>query len=135
MIEQEDVNHPSYYAGDVETIEVIRYYCLDIGNVLKYLSRAGKKEISSEAKDLKKAYFYIKDYIGELHRSSIPMRSEPLKVPSFLKFEAFTKDKKYAVIMKHLENQGLVCNMGDGDIEVCEHVLLLLEKEIQTLEG
>lgn len=59
------VNHPSHYThGGIETIDYIRSklsaegfrsYCL--GNVLKYVSRAGKKGDATE--DLKKAQVYL----------------------------------------------------------------------------
>lgn len=55
-----------YNTGEKETIEIIedaglgKGFCL--GNAIKYLSRAGKKDGESEAKDLKKARDYICRY-------------------------------------------------------------------------
>ena len=53
----ETVNHPKHYGGDniYETIKVIEAWDLGfhLGNVVKYISRAGKKE--SIIEDLKKA--------------------------------------------------------------------------------
>ena len=66
------VNHPNYYNSQpsgIECIDIIRHYCFDIGNAIKYLWRAGlKKEIGldekqKEIEDLKKAIWYIKDRI------------------------------------------------------------------------
>ena len=66
------VNHPEYYnshPSSIECIDIIRHYCFDIGNAIKYLWRAGlKKEIGldekqKEIEDLKKAIWYIKDRI------------------------------------------------------------------------
>ena len=66
------VNHPNYYnshPSGIECIDIIRHYCFDIGNAIKYLWRAGlKKEIGldekqKEIEDLKKAIWYIKDRI------------------------------------------------------------------------
>ena len=61
------VNSPSHYtSGGIEAIDYIQAklgddgcvsYCL--GNVLKYVSRAGKKDISAETEDLKKAQWYL----------------------------------------------------------------------------
>jgi hypothetical protein len=56
------VNHPAHYGGannDYETIKVIEAWQLDfcLGNALKYISRAGKKE--DMIQDLKKAKWYI----------------------------------------------------------------------------
>ena len=63
------VNHPSYYTdGKIEVIEYIEDkklgYCL--GNAIKYISRAGKKDKSKEIEDLRKADWYIKRRIQEL---------------------------------------------------------------------
>ncbi len=58
---KEMVNHPKHYGGDniYETIKVIEAWELDfhLGNVVKYISRAGKKLDTLE--DLKKARWYL----------------------------------------------------------------------------
>lgn len=59
-----EINQPSYYggAGDVyETINVIEAWRLDfhLGNVVKYISRAGKKDPKTTLDDLKKARWYL----------------------------------------------------------------------------
>ena len=63
------VNHPSYYTdGKIEVIEYIEDkklgYCL--GNAIKYISRAGKKDKAKEIEDLRKADWYINRRIQEL---------------------------------------------------------------------
>ena len=61
------IDHPDYYGGDTpyETIKVMeawygvpfaQSFCL--GNVLKYLSRAGKKD-GDGLSDLKKSQWYL----------------------------------------------------------------------------
>lgn len=62
-----DPINPSHYkTGGIETIDYIEAklgvdgafsYCL--GNVLKYVSRAGKKDIATEREDLEKAQWYL----------------------------------------------------------------------------
>ena len=55
------VNHPRHYkAGGVETIDFIEAKDLNyrLGNVIKYVSRAGKKD-SDPLVDLKKARWYL----------------------------------------------------------------------------
>ena len=55
------VNHPPHYkSGGVETIDFIEAKDLNyrLGNVVKYVSRAGKKE-SDPIEDLKKALWYL----------------------------------------------------------------------------
>jgi hypothetical protein len=59
---QEQVNHPSHYQSadpTYETISVIEAWDLDfhLGNAVKYISRAGKK--NDEVEDLKKAVWYL----------------------------------------------------------------------------
>ena len=66
------VNHPSHYTdGKIEVIQYIEDkgfdYCL--GNAIKYISRAGKKEPGNrriEIQDLEKAVWYINRKIQEL---------------------------------------------------------------------
>lgn len=61
------VSHPDHYGGDVPTepIKVIREWGMNfaLGNAVKYLSRAGKKDPSKKVEDLSKAIFYIEDEI------------------------------------------------------------------------
>ena len=63
------VNHPAHYTdGRIEVIEYIEDkklgYCL--GNAVKYISRAGKKDPAKEVEDLEKAVWYIQRRIKEL---------------------------------------------------------------------
>ena len=64
----ETVEHPAHYGGDTtyETIKVIEAWDLDfhLGNVVKYVSRAGKK--GDELEDLRKAAFYLQRRIAHL---------------------------------------------------------------------
>lgn len=69
--EEDLVNHPLYYGGDdnpYETIKVINAWDLDfeLGNAIKYISRAGKKDPSKKVKDLKKAIWYINHTIERI---------------------------------------------------------------------
>lgn len=63
------VNQPSHYVdGNIEVIDFIEDkklgFCL--GNAIKYISRAGKKDPNKEVEDLKKANWYINRRIKEL---------------------------------------------------------------------
>ena len=64
------VNHPDHYGGDTpyEAIKVIRAWGLgfDLGNAVKYISRAGKKDPSKTIEDLEKAVWYLQDEIKHL---------------------------------------------------------------------
>lgn len=66
---EDSVNSPSHYTdGKIEVIEYIEDkklgFCL--GNAIKYISRAGKKDPTKEVEDLKKARWYIERRIKEL---------------------------------------------------------------------
>lgn len=68
------VNHPAHYTdGKIEVIDFIEDkklgYCL--GNVIKYVARAGKKDPAKEVEDLKKAEWYIKRRIKELEEAIV----------------------------------------------------------------
>jgi hypothetical protein len=61
------VNHPPHYkAGGIETIDFIEAKDLNyrLGNVVKYISRAGKKIGSDPIKDLEKAMWYLQREIN-----------------------------------------------------------------------
>ena len=65
-------NHPDYYGGEgniYEAIKIIEAYDLNfsLGNVIKYVLRAGKKN-ESAIEDLEKAARYIQFQIDYLRR-------------------------------------------------------------------
>lgn len=67
----EQVNHPQHYGGKdniYEAIKVINSWELDfnLGNTVKYISRAGKKDPNKKVEDLKKALFYLEYEIKKL---------------------------------------------------------------------
>ena len=66
----EAVNNPKHYGGNTtyEAIKVIEAWELNfhLGNVVKYISRAGKKDLTKTKEDLLKAKWYLERYIGTL---------------------------------------------------------------------
>lgn len=76
MDSESRVEHPNYYklSNGIEVLDVIRDLPFNIGNVVKYVIRAGKKKeagLSDKQKqleDLKKAKFYIEDAIKQLNK-------------------------------------------------------------------
>lgn len=72
----EAVDHPDHYGGKdnpYEAIKVIRAWDLgfSLGNAVKYISRAGKKDPAKRLEDLKKAAWYIQEEIeNESKRST-----------------------------------------------------------------
>ena len=63
------VNHPSHYAdGRIEVIDYIEDKNLGfhLGNAVKYISRAGKKDKAKTAEDIRKAIWYLERYLKSL---------------------------------------------------------------------
>lgn len=68
-IEHDVVNHPSHYTrGNIEVIDFIEDQQLPyhLGNVVKYVARAGYK--GDKVEDLKKAQWYLNRYIRTLEK-------------------------------------------------------------------
>ena len=70
----EKVNHPDHYGGEnnpYEAIKVIEAWDLNfhLGNVVKYISRAGKKSENS-IEDLKKAEWYLSRYVQFIQKEN-----------------------------------------------------------------
>ena len=68
-----DATRPSHYGGKdsvYEVFNVLEAWGLDkdfyLGNVIKYVARAGKKNKSTEKEDLKKALVYLQRRIDSL---------------------------------------------------------------------
>ena len=76
MDSENRVEHPNYYklSNGIEVLDVVRDLPFNIGNVVKYVIRAGKKKeagLSDKQKqieDLEKAKFYIEDAIKQLNK-------------------------------------------------------------------
>lgn len=73
---REMVNHPSHYQSKsgIEVIDVIEAFDLgfNLGNVVKYILRCGKKD--SDIQELKKAKWYLEREISNRERSSHNMQ-------------------------------------------------------------
>lgn len=62
----DNVNHPAHYTfGSIEVIDVIEGLELPyhLGNAVKYIARAGRKDPAKTEEDLRKAIWYINRYI------------------------------------------------------------------------
>lgn len=74
---------PTHYGGEenpFEPIKVIEAWGLNfhLGNVVKYIPRAGKKDPNKEIEDLKKARWYLNRHIENLEKEC-NNRSKPKK--------------------------------------------------------
>ena len=73
------VNHPAHYnSGKIEVSDFISDQKLDffLGNVVKYISRAGKKAVDKTVEDLEKARWYLNRKIVELGGSDWSPKKE-----------------------------------------------------------
>ena len=62
----DNVNHPAHYTyGSLEVIDAIEGLLLPyhLGNAVKYIARAGRKDPTKTEEDLHKAIWYINRYI------------------------------------------------------------------------
>ena len=67
----ENVNHPSHYtSGRIEVIDFIedKELGFHLGNAVKNISRAGRKEADKTVEDLQKAVWYLNRQIERLER-------------------------------------------------------------------
>lgn len=71
----EAINHPNHYAAgrEYEPVAVIQDWDLNfaLGNTVKYISRAGRKDASKTIEDLKKAKWYLDWYIQYLEGETL----------------------------------------------------------------
>lgn len=73
------VNHPAHYGGEKDTYEAIKVIDawglgFSLGNAIKYICRAGKKENNSRLQDLEKAQWYLQHEI-ELEKAKKEVKS------------------------------------------------------------
>lgn len=67
------VNHPSHYTDRVpgiECIDVVENFDFCLGNVIKYIWRAGLKDPTKEIEDLKKARWLLDREIQRLEKEA-----------------------------------------------------------------
>lgn len=76
MVNHDPIHNPSHYAAGrkYETIEVIEDWDLSyrLGNSVKYISRAGRKDPAKTVEDLKKARWYLDREIEALEGARVP---------------------------------------------------------------
>lgn len=65
------VHHPSHYTSHpsgVECIDIAMHFNMCLGNVIKYVWRAGLKNNNSKLQDLQKALQYLEFEIGRVKK-------------------------------------------------------------------
>ena len=123
----EHVNHPKHYnqhPAGIECIDIIRHYTCDIANAIKYLWRAGlkpemgKEDAEKEIEDLKKALWYIEDYLNNPSAEmrlviSTPMHKYVHETTGHTVDEIINGYEKYiSLAMSALLVTGLIHNKG-----------------------
>lgn len=76
----DSVNHPKYYQGKIEVIDFIEDKKLgfNLGNCVKYISRAGKKNPDKLLEDLEKASWYLYREISRIKKGQTETQWLPL---------------------------------------------------------
>ena len=77
-VKDDPVNHPAHYTyGSIEVIDVIEGLRLPfhLGNAVKYIARAGRKDKSRTVEDLRKAQWYLSRYIAYIEKQGGEDRS------------------------------------------------------------
>lgn len=79
------VNSPRHYADSpIEVIDALEAWKLDesfcLGNVVKYIARAGKKDPAKTLEDLKKAQWYLNREISKREKRAAKMEEARLAV-------------------------------------------------------
>ncbi len=83
VLPSDPINHPAHYAsGKIEVIEAIEDWQLGfhLGNAVKYVARAGKKDPAKTVEDLEKSIWYIRRKIALL-KGNAPRPNDMDKVP------------------------------------------------------
>jgi len=69
-LEKETVEHPDHYnwIPGIECLDVVEHFNFNLGNAIKYIWRAGRKDRESHIEDLKKACFYLTTEIARVQK-------------------------------------------------------------------
>ena len=81
MPEHDAVNHPKHYTdGKYECIDFIESWGLGfhLGNAVKYITRAGKKDPKKTKEDLEKALWYLERFTKYNHNVAANSSLDPI---------------------------------------------------------
>lgn len=69
MFKHDEIKSPNYYKWHplIECKDVIKFFCWPLGNAIKYIWRAGKKDGETAIKDLQKAQECIQIKIDQIN--------------------------------------------------------------------
>lgn len=105
------VNHPSHYTRfkGIEVIQLTEQLNFCKGNAVKYIARAGAKDVSKEVEDLKKAIWYIEREIQRIQGEE----QEPAKPYVFQQHPSFMGKTFDEIVFPEQ------CQECDGRCTVC----------------
>lgn len=97
---KEQVNHPEHYGGSENTYEAIKVIeawglGFNLGNVTKYISRAGKKDNNKLIQDLEKASWYLNREIENLKKKQTIKEDELTVVEPNNKYKSIIEKDNY----------------------------------------
>lgn len=128
----DNINHPQHYEAAgylVQPIDVTEGLPFCLGNAVKYLARAGKKDGSPELEDLKKALWYIRRQQKKWKTAADPYIFLDRDASAALHV-LYGKDKKDYLCFDLDEETGLYMSDG-GILMVAESIL---KRRITDLE-
>lgn len=134
----EEVNHPSHYnSGNIEVIHFIEDKNFDfcLGNVIKYISRAGKKVSANkttkekELQDFKKAKWYLERRIFEA-KTKFSLNS--IKPESYIQDQNLDED--IGEVIKNLSQIYGEFNL-ESTIKYLQNAETALNNKIKKLES
>ena len=123
------VEHPSHYTdGRYEVIDFIEGYGLGfhLGNAVKYICRAGKKDPNKEIEDLKKAIWYLRRAIHSplfCSARTISLNNTMYIIP----VRAFCADKNLSAFL----SKAIEYVVDARDFEACHMAIRLIEQHIR----
>ena len=129
MVKEDNINHPKHYTdGKIEVIDFIEDKKLGfhLGNVVKYVSRSGKKDPSKTVEDLKKARWYLDRKIEKLEERVAVVNDDLFELrPSVIDY------KKYMLFDNVPDGNSTICHVkGDNCFYIQDKV-----NNINTLSG
>ena len=132
------VNHPSHYnIGKIEVIDFIEDLGLSVGfnlgNAIKYLSRAGYKDSTKTIEDLEKAIWYCQRQINfwQQHKENV----ETLTIGRIKIFDYIEDKGFYYNVGRAIEFIREALNAGNGysPIKALEKACDCIQREINKL--
>ena len=117
---------PKHYGGEnnpFEPIKIIEHYGLNfqIGNVIKYLLRAGRKEDNAYEQDIRKAIHYLEIELAYAQNRGIPRVDSPVieekpAAPFFaVCLASFEGDEMPTRVLLFVNNEGVARETFDAE--------------------